>query len=443
MSIVTYHGITLPYPLHSSFEMETVYDESGTDRVYTKIACTVQCIINKAYFSQISSAIDPAFGADIAQAMRWIRYQLLQPRKDFSVKVGNEELLPSKQSKNAGANRTVDAKNGPLPQSCIINKLSDNTFLMTYSIIAHYGEAYSNVEGAINGTGKDGNPIINCRWSETQEIDQEGYSRRIREGTMVLRSDNVEGQTIDIFRESFAVVGIPFGFVRKSSKYTVDRSGLGLSFYLEDQEVYVMPPFPAYTASGWYTESTTRMNANRFGECQVELRGSKTSDKTLLLYVAFLVVLRKLQGVIEGRVPQIIETTATFPTAFRRGLNQLTGKPNIGRITQRAVPKPVIMESMTVRSALYENSVSVNARFSLGPGQSVGTIELGDPIPICSVPAGSEADASPPVMSTYGNPDVDLVLKAAAYFDLALQQKLNQELGQLLPGSIPGQPGEG
>lgn len=299
MSIVTYNGITLPYPLHSDFRMETIYDDSGTDRVYTKIDATVQCIINQAYFSQISSAIDPAFGANIAQATKWIRYQLLQPRKGFSVKVGGQELLPARQSKNQG-DRTVDAKNGPQPQSCVLTKLSDNTFLMTFKIIAHYGEAYANVESAINGTGKDGNPIINCRWSETQEIDQEGYSKRTRDGTMILRSDNAERQTIDIFREQFAVVGIPIGFVRKVASYTVDKSGLGMSFHLEDQEVYLMPPFPAYTARGWYHETTSRMGANRFGECQVELTGSKTSDKALLLEVAYIIVSKKLMGIPTG-----------------------------------------------------------------------------------------------------------------------------------------------
>lgn len=82
----------------------------------------------------------------------------------------------------------------------------------------------------------------------------------------------------------------------------------------------------------------------------------------------------------------------------------------------------------------------VNARFMLGPTLSAGRFEFpADPIPIVSAPAFSEpGEGQTPQMTTYGNPDVDLVLKAAAYFDLALQQKLNQELGQLLPGSIPG-----
>ena len=432
MSIVSYNGITLPYPLHSSFEMSTGYDESNTDWVYTNLNISVQCLINKAFFSIISTQLDPALGADIAQGIRYIRSKLLQPRKTLSVKVGGQDLVPSRQNKEAGG-RTVDARNGPQPVSCTLTKLNDNTFLMTYTIKASYWENYGNAEDAVGGNNKAGNPVISCRWSETQEIDQKGFSRRIRDGLMVIRSDEVERKSIDNFRADFAVVGIPFGFVRKSAHYTVDKSGLGLQFHLEDEEVYLFPPFPAYTARGQYVETTTRMGANRYGEITVELEGSKTSDKARLLEVAYIIALTKLASIPPGQVQKLGDLElAVIPG---QGLGVLVlRRQNAGQ-----EPVPVVYEQGIATTQLYENSVRVTMRIMLGPPLAAGLFEVPDPIPITSPPAGSEPGVGQaPQMTAYGNPDVDFIIKTAAHFDPSLQQKLDQGTGQLNQGEVPG-----
>jgi hypothetical protein len=49
MSLVTYNGVVLPYPMHSQFSQEAVKDESGTDWMYLKFDIAVQCVVSSDY----------------------------------------------------------------------------------------------------------------------------------------------------------------------------------------------------------------------------------------------------------------------------------------------------------------------------------------------------------------------------------------------------------
>lgn len=466
MSVVTYNGITLPYPLHSSFSMERVYDESGTDPIYLKLDITVQCVIGPDYFTTITNQL--LASDSIVSGMKWIRHQLLIPRKQLSVTVGGNDLVPPRQDKDVGnQQRTVDAKNGPQPQRCDITALTPDTFLMTYHIIAHYWENYEAVaHGNIAEVNKAGNPVVSLRWSESQEVDQRNFTRRIRQGTFIIRSDMVERKQIDNFREDFAVLAIPPGFVRKSASYTVDPTGLKMSFRLEDQEVYLLPPFPAYEASGTYTETLSRQGAKRFCQCTVELKGRKSADatesKTKLIEVAIGIALKKIVGAAGPTIATTTHITRSQASAVAgsilRGYAALItlgastavlGDPVVRRKeTTTETHKPaVVMEQMIVSTDLYDNTVRVTAMFWV----SSAAVQLGgtryqkvDIMALSEPPLGSEVGVGEsPAVSVFGNPDVDSFLKAAAYFDPSLQQKLNNSIGQTFPTDPHGIPGEG
>ena len=416
MSIVRYNGISLTYPLHSAFSMETVFDPSGTDLMYTKIDATVQCLINRDFFSTIDSSLLSGVNpkGDLAGSMRWIRFKLMQARKDLTISVGGTNLIPPRQTKDAGGGRTVDARNGPQPQSCVITKMSDNSFLVTYRIIGHYWENFSDADGAIGGLNRDGNIVISCRWSETQEIDQRNFSVRRRDGTFVIRSDNVSKAIADDVRGLFAVVGIAPGFVRKSARYTIQPDGLAMAFSIEDQEVYLMPPFPAFEADGYYSESSTTNGANRQGECYVQLKGTLGANagvdsKDRLLEIALVVMIRKLKQV-----------------------NATGGDGQL--LSQR------VLLSSTIRTSLYDNIVECRALIWFGPIGRKKTFGFNavNLSAVVSPPTGSDpATAKAPAVSDRGA--ADLLIQAAAYFDPSLEnQKLNKDLGQLFPGNQVG-----
>ena len=199
MSIVTYNGITLPYPLTTRFEQNPLRDDKGdVDWCGTEFSIQVQCIINKAYLSTIDSTLTAAY-TNPAQVMNYIRSKLLQPRKELSFTFNGTEMIPARIKGNKG---TVDIKNGPKPQFCIINQFTDDTFLATYSIKATYWENYKYSDDYGVTVNQAGNNVMYNRWSETVEIDECNYSTRTRSGKYIIRTDNVDGEVADEMREA-------------------------------------------------------------------------------------------------------------------------------------------------------------------------------------------------------------------------------------------------
>src|SRR3990167_5489613 len=54
ISVLTYHGCTLPYAYCTRFDQAAEYDESGTDWYCTKFDIQVECVLNTNYLSQIA-----------------------------------------------------------------------------------------------------------------------------------------------------------------------------------------------------------------------------------------------------------------------------------------------------------------------------------------------------------------------------------------------------
>lgn len=408
MAKVSYNGINLPYPLHSNFSMESVYDESGTDRIYTKIAATVQCLVNTDYASSCGLTLDST--SNVVQMMRMMRNKLMQPRKRLSVWVGNRDLVPNR----AMVPGDVDAKNGPQVKSCVISQFDDYSFLVSFSVEGNYWENFTNDRAAELDINKPGNTVLSCRWSDSIEMDQSMYSRRIREGTYVIRSDNAGGLTVDGVRESFAMFGLVAGFQRTRANYRVHPDGLKMSFTLEDVEKYFMPPKPAYEADGTYTESTTNNGAHRWAECNVRLRAPKDASKVELIRTALTVMMTKLR-----------QANSVINTASRDGQN----------FTLFRVQPFNILSSSVIRTQLYDNSCEVSARFMMSPNgrtviNGVSTIDWRT---IAYSPAGSPPNSPPPAY--YARGTAGLVLRAAAYFDPSLANlSILQTQGNLGPG---------
>ena len=419
MSVVKYNGITLPYPLHSSFVMESVYDESNTDLMYTRIEAMVQCIVNKEFISIIDSSITA--DSPIINIMRAMRFKLLEPRKTLEVIINGRDLVPTK----AGVVGTVDARNGPKPKSCTITQMSDHSFLVTYHIEGHYWENYSSIRAAETGTNRKGNAVISNRWSDTAEIDQCQFTRRTVEGKVFIRSDNAEGLRVDEIRNNFAIFGIPPGCVRKRAQYRVDPSGLAMSYTLEYEEQYLMPPKPAYEAEGEYTESTTNNGALRWGECRVMLKGAKDTPKDDLLKAALIIMMSKLR---------VANTKAFIPPT------KVQADQGIQLVS---IVNPLsILSNSSIRTSLYRNDVEVRARFMMGPNARTVTegIATLDPRPVCLPPLGSWGTAPFPKVDTRGT--LGLVLRAAVYFDPSLQQKMDFANGNMQPGIRVGEAGK-
>lgn len=273
----------------TDFNQEAVYDDmGGTDRIYTKFSISVQCLINLAYVKAIAPDLagDPRGPTDI---MNVIRSRLLTQRKSLTFIMNGVNLIPE-----ATINSTVDAKNGPRPISCSFFMITNSTFIVTYSIEAHYWE--SNGPEIVPVKNRSGNGVLSNKWTETVDIDNCDVSTRTRDGKMIIRSDNPDGKIADEYRKQMVVTGVPEGFTRESSSYTVSPDGLSLKYKIVDKEQFRLPPFPAFVARGNYIEATTQYGAMRVGRVKLFLKGSVKTDPENLLRTAVYIACQKLRN---------------------------------------------------------------------------------------------------------------------------------------------------
>lgn len=402
MSIVSYNGVTLPYPLHSSFLVENMYDDVGhVDHYLTKFEVAVQCVINANY---LPAMVDVPAGTGLPAIFMTIQQKLSEPRKQLQIKVGptSTSVIPEKLQGNVG---TVDAYNGPQPPRCIITKLTEITFLLTWTCTGYY--AINTEPGQL--ANKKTNHVLYNRWTDSQTINDCNFSTRRRNGKYFLRSDNPDGFTADDVRAQFAVTGVPPGFRRTGSEYTVSPDGCHLSYQHTDMEVFRQPPSPAFKGVGDYVESTTHLGAMRFGEVSLTLHGSKGTDQGELVQTALSVAATKLK---------------------------------IAGALQNAQGSFTVLDHSSIKVSFYdENVVGVRMRCQMGPNQrkKINGIATLDFAQITSVPKGSEPQVRPPLYTDRGS--AALFLQAAAYWDKTLQQRLSRATGQTTPGVLIGKAG--
>lgn len=408
MSQIIYNGITIPYAFHTYFQQEVVYDDmGGTDWTCTKFDIEIQAVINSDYANMIYPALE-GITDNPAVFMKAIRTALLRPRRQLQVTFNGVDLIPAA----TGGPGTVDVKNGPQPKHCNITQLTNTTFLVTYRIVAHYWENNS-VDPFANDppdivTNAAGNSILFNRWTESVEIDGLGYTKRIREGKFVIRSDNQGSLIADQLRSQMAVVGVPAGFLRESARYTVSADGLAIMYNIVDQEVFKNPPFPAFKATGTYTETSPLNGVMRILECQLRLEGPKNVPQAQLVSRAIAIVMSKI-----GEQSQI--------------LNPLS-------------PSETIPIHQGVRVGMYENWVEVTVRVKV-PVTQERTNNINFNLARMVYTPGSDASfaggpgAPTPAYSDRGT-GVQLIQAAAYYDPNIVAAVLDKTTGQLNPPGL-------
>ncbi len=437
MSLIRYNGVTLPQAQITSFKKEAVGDDlSDTDWCYMQIDMTVQHTINIAHMPMILSLDDFLFlkpfsnqGSQIpsiaqstafyktltvASAIKLMRNQLMARRKALSVQFNGQELIPQPAvgfNSSLPGKGVVDSKNGPIPKSFTPIQLTDTTFLMVWHVVAHYweNEGVTNLAGVTQILNRNGSPVLYNRWSEMADIDSLNYVTRTRHGKYVIRSDNEKGNIVDQLRSDFAVVGVPPGFLRKQSQYTVDPSGLGLAYTVTDKEVYKKPPQPAFEAEGEFIETCSLDGGYiRHVEVRVALKGDRDTSQITLLDTAMAVATSKL------------------------GIN---GAP-IQDVSFDPV-NPAILVDMAAKVWMYDNAVEVHMRAKKA-GNS--TITKGVAIAMfVSTPLSELGDVPLTSPKYLDGGTAGTLLQAAAYYDPALVNvKINRNTGQMSAGKEVG-----
>lgn len=428
MSIFAYNGVTLAYPHFIDFNHIPVRDpQSDTDWHLERYDIKVQTIINLDYLSTIAPDLVGVV-ANAAEIMQAIRYRLQLHRCQLSVTFNGKEYIPIRQGGNDGY---VDAKNGPKPQLCQLFEMTNTSFLLNYHIIAHYWQNNTVPRDGttISNNNNEGNNVLYNRWTESVEMNSTQFTTRVREGQYAIRSDNVDGKTADELRSNMAVVSVPEGFLRKSSKYTVSEDGLAIQYRVVDQEQFRMPPPPAFEAKGYYFERTNNMFANRIGEARVVLKGDAVTPQRVLIEQAVIIATNIL-------AMRSVTLKDPPPYLFKKGWS--------------------VLDDAGLKFSLYENevefymrvwaAVDVNRYYGITAFFDISTF----------VPGSSDEPDYTPTYFDRGT--AGFLLQAAAYYDPNLrdtslgggvvrQPQLNEvtttggEKVQLTRGRQPGQAG--
>lgn len=420
MSVFTYNGISLPYASMLQFDQRVMYDEKGnTDWYCTQFDIVVQGMINTNYLAAISPDIAAQNFVNAAEIMTAIRTRLERPRRLLSYTFNGIQLIPQPP---AGQTGTVDAQNGPKPQKISITQMTNAMFVVTFHVIAHYWERDATAGGTtlnpvlqipvINQPGVTS--VLYNRWTESVELDDLQMSTRTREGRFVIRSDNATGSIADQIRSQMAITGVPSGFVRDRSSYTVTADGLGIEYRVIDKEVFRVPPGLAKRARGEYIE--TAVGALGGGkpfttaQCRVSLSGDKDTDQGRLAFTAFQIATQKIA--IQGA--------------------QLGGKFGFA-----------LFDHATLKVDLFENNVDFNIRAVIKPATTKGGkgrkfgiwgFRFGG---LSNVPQTSQKGS--PIYNDRGS--ASLLLQAASYYDPNLQNRLNRGKDQMNNGLQVGQAG--
>jgi len=413
MAQIVYNGIPLPDCNITQFEQTAMGDELGdTDWFVTKFDVQAQCVVTAAFLPIM--APDLAIGTpaqNAADVMTAIRTRLLRRRRPLSVKFNDIELIPQPQLNGPSGTEIpgyVDAQNGPRPISCRIIQLTNTTFIMAFHVIAHYWENPVLTPGTpLNVGNNPGNVVLYNRWSETVSMDNCQYSRRTRQGKFVIRSDNVEGATADEIRTQMSVTGVPKGFLRENSTYTISPDGLAIQYTITDKEVFKMPPKPAFEADGEYGETAAFAGPIRVGRVHVRLRGDKSPPNQFS--------------------SQNDTQTELIVAAVRVASQKIKQRTDLN-----ANQKNTIITNAHLSIGLYDNWVdfTMECQFQLPiiRGQQfnglVGFMQISTKTPL------SDGETYTPDYSTRGT--AALFLQAAAYYDPSLtNDDLDEAEGQL------------
>lgn len=398
MSVLIYNGVTLPLAFCTRFEQTALGDEmSDTDWYMNQYDIQVQSIINVDYLSVMLPAatlasVNLAGGVTNAADLTRVVYPLLMARRKSLQYLFNGINLIPVVDQNAG---TADSQNGPVPKRCSIQELTNSQFLLTYHITANYW-----VNSVINGLGVAGqhvsenvpsNAVLYNRWSEDITLDECQYSTRTRSGKFAIRSDNAEGFIADELRTQMAVVGIPTGFLRRNANFAIHPDGLSVSYRITDEQVHKTPPSPAFAASGSYTEEGTRGGGRRFGNVNIRLRAPANVSQATLVETAVTVCAQKLN------------------------MN--------GALLQNNNKGFALLESVSVSTDMYDNSVSVSMRAMMQTGKArlrgiAGIAGQKGFTGNITVTPFSPVNGDPPAYTVRG--PAGLILQAAAYYDSSI-----------------------
>ena len=193
--------------------------DDGTTKLYNAITMTVQGVCNYLLTTM-----------DNAEYIRLLRTQLGEPRGALTVQLdGNATYLHNSTG--------IDAKNGPIPLRVeVIAPTIGTTIIVAITIQTFVSEC--------DYTGSQPDAVILNRWSQSHEVNAEGYSTLRSAGQLIVRTDgtDIAGNSPpnpDLYRNQiWPVATCPLGMTRDVEEFSLASDGTTQNWTVVDSEKY-------------------------------------------------------------------------------------------------------------------------------------------------------------------------------------------------------------
>jgi len=305
-TVVTYNGVVLSNVLTREWDQSVVYDDSGTDPLYSTFRLRFEGFLH----GQIGGVVWAGSNrnhADTVANYEDARARILQPRCELSVSVANSlgaarEILHVAPATAATNRADRDVDNGPKPRSFkILQIVGAQCLKVAFDIECSKVECVAGYQihtgGQSSGGGKVPPLVLNNRWSIEEELDEACFLTRTVSGRLRL-SKAVASTGID--GKYLVVPGIERGFRRRSITFSTDKTGLTCDYRVVDRQIHTAAPWPARTMNVRHTQGIAD-GINCRSEITVRMEGDPTSGKKLLIQRAIQIVDAKLKILGKGR----------------------------------------------------------------------------------------------------------------------------------------------
>ena len=260
---VTYNEIVMRDVLTTMWDESVVYDFAGVDPLYTKITMTFTGLLHSSAIATRTTSPTPGIstGASIIAKDRLdrIRAQMMMPRGDLELKVGNEVMLKASgvavsQPLNANSlknrpsssnqRQDMDVNNGPKPISFqIVNLWGSEVFRVTWTVEVC-------LQFFCEGESPD---VLGNRWAVSESIDSQKYLTKNITGELRLSS---YASVPPSGYKYLVVPPLETGFRRESIDYAVSADLTTVRYSVVDKQIEFAAPFPAVSFNLTHNETT-------------------------------------------------------------------------------------------------------------------------------------------------------------------------------------------
>lgn len=360
-TVVRYNDITLNDVQTVAWDETAVYDESGTDIIYTEYTATFAGIVTDGAINLASPYTDDGNSATMIGRLDSIRKYMLEPRGRLLVTCNSVTILdvPAAPSNGLGVanNTSYDVQNGPKPIDFqVVNVWGGKVLRVLWSVKTCLHKWCSP---------RQRQEVLNNRWEVSETVDNLKYVTRTINGEMKLAS---YASVPAMGYKTLVVPPLETGFRRESIDYDVSADGLTCRYSIVDKQVEVAAPWPAASIELTHTESTNN-GITIFSAARCSLVGQPNATPAHLIQRAVSLIEKRLR--IAGKPRTYLIQNSSITVIFSVNLTvqvELSIQRTPGESKSSTAINTGIAAGVALRSSLGKEHLSLPSIPGGGPG---------------------------------------------------------------------------